>query len=133
MPVKEEMSQNDLLSKVKSRMGRLRKIVELPNNIRTKVKQKKSYAQFGEDIIISDLFSDLAIQNISYLDIGANNPEYIINIRIQFDRWPAFGVDRTRQMTVRIINFLYLPGDDGRKQTISHRIQMSKQNFFPIH
>lgn len=33
-----------------------------------------SYAQFGEDIILHYLFSQLGIQNPSYLDIGANEP-----------------------------------------------------------
>jgi len=40
---------------------------------------RSSYAQSGEDIIISDLFSHLGISNPSYLDIGANEPVALSN------------------------------------------------------
>lgn len=40
---------------------------------------RTSYSQSGEDIIISDLFSRLAIQNPTYLDIGANDPVALSN------------------------------------------------------
>ncbi|MBK8089174.1 MAG: FkbM family methyltransferase [Chitinophagaceae bacterium] len=40
---------------------------------------RSSYAQSGEDIIISDLFSHLNIQNPTYLDIGANDPIALSN------------------------------------------------------
>jgi len=40
---------------------------------------RTSYAQSGEDIIISDLFTQLAIQNPTYLDIGANEPIALSN------------------------------------------------------
>lgn len=40
---------------------------------------RSSYAQSGEDIIISDLFSRLRIQNPTYLDIGANDPIALSN------------------------------------------------------
>lgn len=40
---------------------------------------RTSFSQSGEDIIISDLFSRLAIQNPSYLDIGANDPVALSN------------------------------------------------------
>lgn len=35
---------------------------------------KFSYAQFGEDIILDYLFSQIGIQHPTYLDIGANEP-----------------------------------------------------------
>ena len=38
-----------------------------------------SYAQFGEDLILSHLFHQLDIKNPTYLDIGANEPRYISN------------------------------------------------------
>jgi FkbM family methyltransferase len=37
------------------------------------------YAQFGEDLILSHLFSQLGIKKPTYLDIGANEPRYISN------------------------------------------------------
>jgi FkbM family methyltransferase len=40
---------------------------------------RRSYAQSGEDIIISDLFSRLGITHPSYLDIGANEPVALNN------------------------------------------------------
>lgn len=86
LPIKEEMSQKDLFSRVKSKLGRLRKIAGLPNKIRSKASGEKSYSQFGEDVIVSDLFDEMALQNISYLDIGANNPEYISNTYLFYEK-----------------------------------------------
>ncbi|MBM3415182.1 MAG: FkbM family methyltransferase [Bacteroidetes bacterium] len=40
---------------------------------------RRSYSQSGEDIIISDLFGRLGIQQPSYLDIGANAPVALNN------------------------------------------------------
>lgn len=40
---------------------------------------RRSYAQSGEDIIISDLFTRLGIKYPSYLDIGANDPVALSN------------------------------------------------------
>ncbi len=37
------------------------------------------YAQFGEDLILAHLFSQLGIKKPTYLDIGANEPRYISN------------------------------------------------------
>lgn len=45
-----------------------------------------SFSQFGEDIIINDLFNELAINSISYLDIGANNPKFISNTYLFYER-----------------------------------------------
>jgi methyltransferase, FkbM family len=38
-----------------------------------------SYSQFGEDLIIRELFHKLNIHKPKYLDIGANEPKYISN------------------------------------------------------
>ena len=35
---------------------------------------EKSYSQSGEDLIINFIFSFIGIENVSYLDIGANEP-----------------------------------------------------------
>lgn len=40
---------------------------------------RRSYSQSGEDIIISDLFGRLGIQQPTYLDIGANAPVALNN------------------------------------------------------
>lgn len=37
------------------------------------------YSQYGEDLIIADLFYRLGIHKPSYLDIGANEPKFISN------------------------------------------------------
>jgi FkbM family methyltransferase len=38
-----------------------------------------SYSQCGEDLIMSQLFLQLAIADIKYLDIGAHHPSYLSN------------------------------------------------------
>ena len=45
-----------------------------------------SYAQFGEDFIISYLFELLKIDKPVYLDIGANHPRYISNTFYFYER-----------------------------------------------
>lgn len=40
---------------------------------------ENSHAQFGEDLIVFNLLKDLSFKSISYLDVGANNPEFISN------------------------------------------------------
>jgi FkbM family methyltransferase len=47
---------------------------------------KESYSQFGEDKIVAQLIEDLAIKNFSYLDIGANNPKFISNTYLFYER-----------------------------------------------
>jgi FkbM family methyltransferase len=42
-------------------------------------KSKILYAQSGEDLILSHLFTKLGIDNPNYLDIGANDPRFISN------------------------------------------------------
>ena len=45
-----------------------------------------TYAQFGEDLILSHLFSKLNINKPTYLDIGANEPRYISNTYYFYQR-----------------------------------------------
>jgi len=40
---------------------------------------KISYSQCGEDLIIRQLFNDLGISSIAYVDIGAHHPTYLSN------------------------------------------------------
>jgi FkbM family methyltransferase len=85
LPIKkEEEKPNDFLSIVKSKLRRLSKIGGLKG--KNKAKKKDSYSQFGEDVIIAGLLDDLAIKNISYLDIGANNPQFISNTYLFYER-----------------------------------------------
>ena len=37
------------------------------------------YSQFGEDLILAHLFSQIGISKPTYLDIGANEPKFICN------------------------------------------------------
>jgi len=85
LPLKEkEEKKRSFLSKVKSKLRRLGKIGELSGG--NKKGKKDSYSQFGEDVIIARLLDDLAIVNISYLDIGANNPKFISNTYLFYER-----------------------------------------------
>jgi len=47
---------------------------------------KKSYAQFGEDLIIDMLFHILGKKKINYLDIGANFPKHYSNTYFFYKR-----------------------------------------------
>lgn len=42
-------------------------------------KAQLGYSQFGEDLILAHLFSQIGISKPTYLDIGANEPKYISN------------------------------------------------------
>ncbi len=42
-------------------------------------KMQYTYSQFGEDLIIAHLFSQLGITKPTYLDVGANEPKFISN------------------------------------------------------
>lgn len=52
---------------------------------------KTSYAQFGEDIILRNLFDILGVAMPSYLDIGAHHPRFLSNSYL-FYRQGAGGV-----------------------------------------
>ena len=45
-----------------------------------------SYSQFGEDLILSQLFYRLDIKHPTYLDIGANEPKFISNTYYFYQR-----------------------------------------------
>jgi len=45
-----------------------------------------SYSQFGEDVIIAHLLSQVGITRPSYLDIGANEPKFISNTFYFYER-----------------------------------------------
>ena len=61
------------------RMGRVLFALKNENIVSLKNEAKISYAQCGEDMIIDFLFMWLGIENISYLDIGANHPTWLSN------------------------------------------------------
>ncbi|HRH44917.1 MAG TPA: FkbM family methyltransferase [Pyrinomonadaceae bacterium] len=64
---------------IRTRLENLKNHRTLRRKIKEKVNPVVSHSQFGEDIIINNLFREIPITNISYLDIGANNPKYISN------------------------------------------------------
>jgi FkbM family methyltransferase len=86
LPLKEEKKQGGYLSEVKHKLWSLSRIADLPGKVINNIKRKDSYSQFGEDVIVSDLLNELSIQNMSYLDIGANNPQFISNTYLFYER-----------------------------------------------
>ena len=90
LKVNKQKQPNGLIHKIKSiiavrtNLRRLREAVRLLG--RFDRKKKSSYSQFGEDVVIEKLLKNLAIQNISYLDIGANNPKYISNTYLFYEK-----------------------------------------------
>ncbi|HEX8637093.1 MAG TPA: FkbM family methyltransferase [Pyrinomonadaceae bacterium] len=86
LPVKAENDGKSFLSKIKSKVRHLAEIADLPGRFKNIKKQKNSYSQFGEDVIIADLLEELSIKNVSYLDIGANNPKYISNTYLFYEK-----------------------------------------------
>lgn len=71
---------------VRTRLRRLNETYNIADKFKRKPGAKVSRSQFGEDVVISDLFDELAIQNISYLDIGANNPKFISNTYLFYEQ-----------------------------------------------
>ena len=47
---------------------------------------KISYSQCGEDLILSQLFCDLGISKINYVDVGAHHPSYLSNTYLFYSR-----------------------------------------------
>lgn len=45
-----------------------------------------SHSQFGEDVIVYNLLTDIPIKSLLYLDIGANNPEFINNTFLFYEK-----------------------------------------------
>ena len=70
-----KFKNTNLWSKARTLRTRLRQVQELSqlDDGRT------SYAQYGEDIIISGVFSRLGLQQITYLDIGAHHSRFLSN------------------------------------------------------
>lgn len=46
----------------------------------------KTYSEHGEDLFIWHLFKTLGFNRFSYLDLGANHPEYISNTKLFYDQ-----------------------------------------------
>lgn len=84
--LKAENDGKGFFSKVKSKARRLTETIDLRSKIKNIKKRKDSYSQFGEDVIVADLLEDLSIKNVSYLDIGANNPKYISNTYLFYEK-----------------------------------------------
>ena len=87
LPLKK--SSNEFFKRIKSkvrvrtRLRRIGKAIGLSGeNGKT---ANNSYSQFGEDVIVRDLLKDLAVQNASYLDIGANNPQFFSNTYLFYE------------------------------------------------
>ena len=51
-----------------------------------KLQPPVSHSQFGEDLIVFNLLNDLSVKSISYLDIGANNPEFFNNTFLFYEK-----------------------------------------------
>ena len=51
-----------------------------------KQKYKKSYSQCGEDIIVDYIFNLRGITYPTYIDIGANDPYYLSNTALFYDK-----------------------------------------------
>lgn len=91
--IKKPSIYKRIFGKIK-RLSKIRSLIDTSqpsfreNSVKdkNKLEQKNSYSQFGEDTIVADLLADFGIQNISYLDIGANNPKYISNTYLFYER-----------------------------------------------
>lgn len=64
---------------IKTRLKKLNADIGLTKRLRRKPKPPASQSQFGEDVVIYNLLKALSIQNMSYLDIGANDPKFFNN------------------------------------------------------
>jgi FkbM family methyltransferase len=69
---------------IRTRLMNLSRMIGL--SPKTEPEPKVSYSQFGEDIIVNKLFKDFAFKHISYLDVGANNPEFFSNTFLFYER-----------------------------------------------
>jgi FkbM family methyltransferase len=86
VPSKDSTFLDKLRNKVAIRT-RLRKLSKMIGLSKTpKPKPPVSHSQFGEDLIIYNLLNDLSIKSISYLDIGANDPEFFSNTCLFYER-----------------------------------------------
>lgn len=71
---------------IKTRLRNYKKGHGLKRRVVIKAEPVISYSQFGEDVFINDLFNDIPLKSLSYLDIGANNPEFISNTYLFYKR-----------------------------------------------
>lgn len=72
-------------------MSLLKKIARRVRRLLPSPDYKKSYAQCGEDLIVSGLFQTFGIAKPSYLDLGAHHPTYLSNTYL-FYRRRCYGV-----------------------------------------
>lgn len=56
------------------------------------VKEYNTYSQAGEDQILGFLFSTMGIEKPSYVDIGANKPDWGSNTYLFYKKWGSRGV-----------------------------------------
>ena len=72
---------------VRKNLGRLKNApLVIKSLLKGPAQPSNSYSQFGEDLIINKLFTEIPLKTISYLDIGANNPKYISNTYFFYER-----------------------------------------------
>lgn len=71
---------------VKTRTKNLIKGQGFVRSIRVEAPPVISYSEFGEDMIINDLFDSIPLKSVSYLDIGANNPKFRNNTYLFYER-----------------------------------------------
>jgi FkbM family methyltransferase len=64
---------------IRTRLRNLRENRTLSRKTNQTKSKVTSYSQFGEDTIIRQLFDEIPIKYLTYLDIGANNPKFISN------------------------------------------------------
>lgn len=81
-----QIRPGSLIKDIRSKLAlrtRLKKMIDKAglskNKRQRKPRPSRSYSQFGEDILIYELLNDMAVQGASYLDVGANDPEFISN------------------------------------------------------
>lgn len=60
--------------------------------------RKRSFSQFGEDILVLDLIEENKIQAGRYLDIGCYHPRYLSNTHIlHLNGWTGLGIDLSKE------------------------------------
>lgn len=92
LPLKQNPTNGEVVKRSfpQKVIGKVKKILSVSistiKKSRNSDAQKTSYSQFGEDEIIYNLLSEIKVQNIRYLDIGANNPKYISNTYLFYEK-----------------------------------------------
>lgn len=71
---------------VMTRLKKLDKTLGVAKKFARKHKLPKSHSQFGEDVVVYELLRKMSIQNMSYLDIGANDPEFFSNTYVFYKK-----------------------------------------------